>query len=157
MRPGLRNIAIFAAAAVLLAPAPGFTTCAEPDYLPFQGNVKIACAIDWRDAGENDTALFAPLGGDYWAGWVHSGSYNVRAIDMLATTNSCNGLSLVGRVDDYQYRVFIDAESSTILINLVRDDPRLNDQGHGDCRILDEEDFRIQVLEDFDSDFDSDQ
>ena len=157
MRPVLKSMAILAATAVAFAPAPGFTTCAEPDYLPFQGDVKIACAIDWRDAGENDTALFAPLGGDYWAGWVHSGSYSVRAIDMLATTNSCNGLSLVGRVDDYQYRVFIDAESSTILINLVRDDPRLNDQGHGDCRVLDEENYEVDVLEIFDTDTDIDE
>ena len=124
---------------------PAAAACNEPDYVPFSGDVKIACAIDWSEAGENDTALFAPLGGDRWVGWIHSGSYNVRALDMMATTNSCNGLALVSRVDDFLYRVFIDAESSTILINLVRDDPRRNDQGHGDCKILEEDDFSIDV------------
>ena len=145
MRPGPPKTAVVAIAVGLLSMDPAAATCAEPDYLPFQGDVKIACAINWRDAGENDSAFFVPLGGDYWAGWLHSGSYRVKAIDMMATTNSCTGLTLVGRVDDYVYRVFIEAESSTILINLVRDDPRRNDQGHGDCRVLDEEAFSIEV------------
>lgn len=147
MRFVLHAIAVFLIGSFVVATHPAAAACAEPDYLPFQGDVKVLCAIDWREAGENDNALFVPLGGDRWAGWIHSGSYTVRSIEMLATVNSCNGLSLVGRVDDFLYRAFIEAESSTILVNLVRDDPRLNDQGHGDCRVLDEESYSLDVRE----------
>ena len=147
MRPGPPKIAVLAIAAGLLWMDPAAATCAEPDFLPFQGDVKIICAIDWREAGENDTALFVPKGNDLWAAWVHSGSYTVQSLEMLATTNSCNGLSLVGRRDDFQYRIFIEAESSTILVNLVRDDARLNDQGHGDCKVIDEEEYALDLRE----------
>ena len=157
MRIGLNTIAVIAAASSLISVQPAAAACAEPDFLPFQGDVKVICAIDWREAGENDSAMFVPLGGDLWAGWIHSGSYTVRSIEMLATTNSCNGLSLVGRVDDFLYRIFIEAESSTILVNLVRDDTRLNDQGHGDCRIVDEESYSLSIHEEVPLDEDTEE
>ena len=147
MRLSLAHLVGASVVLSLLLPAPAPAACAEPDFVPFSGDVKIACAIDWREAGENDTALFVPMGNDIWTGWVHSGTYTVRSIEMMATTNSCNGLALVGRVDDFLYRIFIEAETSTILVNLVRDDPRLNDQGHGDCRLLDEAEYTIDLRE----------
>ena len=147
MRLSLTYLASTAAVLSLLLPAKAMAACAEPDFVPFSGDVKIVCAIDWQEAGENDSALIVPLGNDLWSAWVHSGTYTLRSIEMLATTNSCNGLSLVGRVDDYVYRIFIEAETSTILVNLARDDPRLNDQGHGDCRLLNEEEYAIDLRE----------
>ena len=64
---------------------------------------------------------------------------------MSATTNSCTGLALVGRHRDFLYRVFIEAESSTILANLDHENPERADEGHGQCKMLDEEYYEVDI------------
>ena len=145
MRTGMNRIARLAVVACLLSPTLAFATCNEPDYVPFSGDTKIVCSIDWKTGGERESAMFAPLGGDRWVGWIHAGSYAVQAIAMNATSNSCAGLALVGRRGDFLYRVFVDADSSTILANLEHDDPNRQDRGFGDCKILDETSHEIEV------------
>ena len=145
MRLGPASIANLVVACSALAPVATAVACDEPDYVPFSGGVKIVCSIDWKTGGEGESALFVPLDGDRWIAWIQGGTYTVQTVEMSATTNSCTGLALVGRKRDFLYRVFIEAESSTILANLEHENPDRADEGHGECKMLDEEYYEVQI------------
>lgn len=145
MRLGPASIAKIVIACSVLAPVNDVAACSEPDYVPFSGGVKIVCSIDWKTGGERESALFVPLDGDRWIAWIQGGTYTVKAVEMSATTNSCTGLALVGRQRDFLYRVFIEAESSTILANLEHENPQRADEGHGHCKMLDEEYYEVEI------------
>ena len=82
---------------------------------------------------------------DRWVAWIQGGAYTVQTVEMTETTNSCTGLALVGRDRDFLYRIFIEAESSTILANLEHENPERADEGHGHCKMLDEEYFEVDI------------
>lgn len=145
MRLGPASIANIVVACSVFAPVYAAAACSEPDYVPFSGDVKIVCSIDWKTGGERESALFAPLDGERWVAWIQGGTYTVQTVEMSATTNSCTGLALVGYYRDFLYRVFIEAESSTILASLEHENPARADEGHGHCRMLDEEYYDLDI------------
>ena len=145
MRLSPASIAIIVVACSVFTPLSVFAACDEPDYVPFSGGVKIVCSIDWKTGGERESAFFVPLDTDRWVAWIQGGTYTVQSVMMSATTNSCTGLALVGRKRDFLYRVFIEAESSTILANLEHENPERADEGHGHCKMLDEEFYEVEI------------
>ena len=145
MRIGPTNVATLAVAASLFSSVTPAIACDEPDYVPYSGGVKIVCSIDWKTGGEHESTLFVPLDRERWIAWIQGGTYTVQTVEMSETTNSCAGLALVGRDRDFLYRVFIDADSSTILANLEHENPDRADVGHGHCKMLDEEYYEVEI------------
>ena len=123
-------LAVFAAAAAA-------ADCRNPDFKPYDGDVQVVCWIDWEAAGIREAALFTPLGNMRWTGWIHSSGYFIQPVMMTETSNSCAGLALVGRNGDFLYRIFAEADTFTLLVDLEHTDEKRNDRGFGECKILD--------------------
>ena len=127
-----RAVVILAAFAAATASA----DCRNPNFKPYDGDVQVVCWIDWEKAGISEPALFTPLGDMRWIGWIHSSGYFMEPVTMTETSNSCAGLALVGRNGDFLYRLFAEADTFTLLVNLEHADEKRNDRGFGECKIL---------------------
>ena len=93
--------------------------------------------MKWDNAEIHEPILFTPLGERRWTGWIHNSAYFMQPVTMTETSNSCAGLALVGRNGDFLYRIFAEADTFTVLINLEHTDERRDDRGFGECKILD--------------------